>query len=245
MDLTEKLRKLALEGLQADFFGVASLDAEPVKGFIRQQGGGLVSGYPFAIAVGMALPGDIVDQLPKGPEDMAVRASYKHHAYDVVNQRLDLAASALAALLQREGSKAFPIPASQTIDSTKLLSIFSNKLAPHLAGLGWIGKSCMLITPERGPRVRWATVLTDAPLAQAGAPMAQRCGACHACADICPAKAYSGKAFDESEPREARFNPHACKAYIESLAAKGLNPPICGLCLYVCPHGRKTGKRAQ
>ena len=240
MNVQEKLRDLARD-VQADYFGVASLDAEPVRDFIRKQGGELVSGYPFAIAIGMALPGAIVDLLPKGPVDLAVRASYKHHAYDVVNSRLDLAASSVAALLQREGHRAFPIPASQTLDTERLLSLFSNKLAPHLAGLGWIGRSCMVITTDRGPRVRWTTVLTDAPLAPTGEPMAQRCGACHACVEICPAHAYTGKAFDEAEPREARFNPQACKAHIEGLGARGINPPICGLCLYVCPHGRRKG----
>jgi epoxyqueuosine reductase QueG len=33
-----------------------------------------------------------------------------------------------------------------------------------LAGLGWIGKSCSLISPHFGPRLRLVTVLTNAPL---------------------------------------------------------------------------------
>ncbi len=37
-----------------------------------------------------------------------------------------------------------------------------------MAGLGRIGKSCLLITPEAGPRVHWATVLTDAPMQVTG-----------------------------------------------------------------------------
>ncbi|MCK9565162.1 MAG: hypothetical protein M0Q43_03825 [Methanothrix sp.] len=64
--------------------------------------------------------------------------------------------------------------------------VFSHKLAAHMAGLGWIGKSCLLITPEAGPRVRWASVLTDAPMKATGYAMAERCGECRKCVDVCP-----------------------------------------------------------
>lgn len=38
------------------------------------------------------------------------------------------------------------------------------KVAATLAGLGFIGRSTLVITPEYGPRVRWITVLTDLEL---------------------------------------------------------------------------------
>jgi len=78
--------------------------------------------------------------------------------------------------LESHGSKSFPVPASQIIDEEKLLGVFSNKMAAHLAGLGWIGKSCLLVTPEAGPRARWATVLTQAALEKTGDAMEERGG---------------------------------------------------------------------
>lgn len=84
--------------------------------------------------------------------------------------------------------------------------MFFQKLAAHLAGLGWIGKSCLLITPEHSPHVRWVTVLTDPPLLPTGTPMEQKCGACTACVDICPQHAFIGRSFCSEEPREARFD---------------------------------------
>ena len=94
---------------------------------------------------------------------------YKHHAYDTVNDLLDTIALRLSNSLQRQGYRAFPIPASKrAVVDERVAAIFSHKLAAHMAGLGWIGKSCLLITPEAGPRVRWATVLTDAPIARNG-----------------------------------------------------------------------------
>jgi epoxyqueuosine reductase QueG len=85
--------------------------------------------------------------------------------------------------------------------------------------------------------VRWITVLTDALLSPTGRPLESRCGTCTACADICPVHAFTGRPFHEDEPREARFNAAACDRYFRDLEA-GSGPVVCGLCLFVCPHGR-------
>lgn len=178
----------------------------------------------------------IIDQLPQRA-DRAVSMSYRHHCYDIVNQRLDHVTSRLSGVLQRDGYSALPVPASQTVDVERLRAIFSNKMAAHLAGLGWIGKSCLLITPEVGPRARWATVLTDAPLTVTGEPMQERCGDCQECVDMCPPGAFTGHPFHAEEPREKRFAAHKCKQYFDQLEqSSGLK--VCGLCLYVCPYGR-------
>jgi epoxyqueuosine reductase len=135
---------------------------------------------------------------------------------------------------------AFPVPASRRTDDEHICGVFSQKLATHLAGLGWIGKSCLLVTPEYGPRVHWVTVLTDAPLLPASTPMEQKCGACPACVDICPRHAFNGRIFYKEEPREAHFDAVACDQYIREMEKKK-SVAVCGLCLYICPHGKKSG----
>ena len=107
--------------------------------------------------------------------------------------------------------------------------------------LGWIGKSCLLITPEYGPRVRLATILTDAPL-DAGSPAGERCSECKACVDRCPVGAFSGAEFDPSQPREARFNAHLCREYGRNREEK-LGEGLCGLCVFICPYGRPNGPK--
>lgn len=103
--------------------------------------------------------------------------------------------------LQHQGYRAFPIPASKrAVVDERVAAIFSHKLAAHMAGLGWIGKSCLLITPQAGPCVRWATVLTDAPMQATGYAMAERCGECRECVEICPQAAFTGRPFREDEP---------------------------------------------
>jgi epoxyqueuosine reductase QueG len=236
MDLDADLRTLALS-LGADYFGVADLSS--AHDFILAQGGERVARYPRAVVIGMVLQDSLVNLLPE--DDPAAAILYRHSSYDVVNLALDQMALRMANTLQRAGFDTLPVPASKRTDDDHICGIFSQKLAAHLAGLGWIGKSCLLVTPEHGPRVRWVTVLTDAPLLPTGSPMEQECGACTACVDICPQNAISGRPFHRNEPREARYDAAACDRYFKELE-KTRGVAVCGLCLYVCPHGRKGRK---
>lgn len=233
MQLDDSLRKLA-EELGTDFLGVADLSL--ANDFVISQGGPEVGGYPKAVSIGIALLNPIVDQLPNRAQT-AVAIEYRHHAYDVINERLDSIASRLGSALQKEGYRAYPVPASKRVDDERICAIFSHKLAAHLAGIGWIGKSCLLITPNAGPRVRLVTVLTDAPLKPTGQPMEEQCGDCQECVQVCPVGAFSGRPFREDEPREARYDARKCESYHKELERK-LGIGVCGMCLYVCPHGR-------
>jgi epoxyqueuosine reductase len=234
MNLDADIRTLAFS-LDADYFGIANLS--DAHDFILAQGGERVARYPRAIAIGMILQDSLVDLLPE--HDLAAAILYRHNSYDVVNLALDLIALRIANTLQRAGFDTFPIPASKRTDDDHICGIFSQKLAAHLAGLGWIGKSCLLITPDHGPRVRWVTILTDAPLRPTGTPGKQQCGACSACVDICPQHAFTGTPFHCDEPREVRFDAAACDRYFrENEQSHGV--AVCGLCVYCCPHGKKT-----
>jgi epoxyqueuosine reductase len=232
-----ELSRLA-RSLGADYYGVA--DLTEVQEFIHAQGGNRVTGYPRAVVMGVRLLDTLVDLLADRTDRIGA-ALYRHNSYDVVNAALDGMALQFANTLQRQGYRAFPVPASKRASDELIAGVFSQKLAAHLAGLGWIGKSCLLVTPDHGPRARWIAVLTDAPLTPTGPAMESRCGECTACVDICPVHAFTGRPFIPGEPREARFDATLCDRYFRELEAKDY-PKICGLCLYICPHGRKRPK---
>ncbi|MFQ6094592.1 MAG: 4Fe-4S double cluster binding domain-containing protein [Candidatus Bathyarchaeia archaeon] len=225
------LERMAKE-LGADLFGVADLTI--AQDFICKQGGEHLRKFPRAVSIGIRLLDAVVDELYRH-EDPAVIFTYRA-LYNSVNSRLDHIVLLLAKGIQEKGYRAYPIPASQSIDPNKLIGAISHKLVANLAGLGWIGKSCLLITPNYGPRVRFATILTDA-LLKVDSPIDQKCNDCRECVDICPVKAFTGASFNPSEPREARFNAHLCRKYStkrEEIMGEGL----CGLCVYICPYGR-------
>lgn len=232
--LDERLDEFSRD-LGADFYGVA--DLLNAKDFIAEQGGIKVSEYPRAISIGIVLLDDIVNQLPDR-FDRSVAVNYKHHSYEIINLRLDLIASRLSNILQKNGNKALPIPALERYDDDRICAVFSHKLAANLAGLGWIGKSCLLVTPEVGPRVRWTTILTDAPLKTAEKPLEDGCGQCADCVNICPVSAFTGESFRAEEAREVRYDAFKCEKYFEIMEDAG-KIPVCGLCIYACPKGKK------
>jgi len=233
----ERLEKIAREE-GADLFGVA--DLTPAQDFVCNQGGDFLKDFPRAISIGVRLLDGIVDLLPRHNDPYVVR-TYQFHVYGVVNPLLDRIAFKVAKEVQDDGYTAFPVPASQGINKKENLGVISHKLAANLASLGWIGKSCLLVTPEYGPRIRFVTVLTDAPL-ETGAPLSNRCGDCRACVDVCPVKAFTGLPFNSDEPREARFKAELCAKYIHERAGFPSGESSCGLCVYTCPHGKRRGE---
>lgn len=237
--LEEHLRAEALV-LGADYFGVA--DLAPAESFVLEQGGEMIAQFPRAISMGVVMPFAIVDQLPRHREK-AVALAYRSHSYDILNARLDYVASRLASTLQREGHRVFPVSASKAVNAERLYGLFSHKLAAHLAGLGWIGKSCLLITPEVGPRVRWASILTDAPLTT-GQAVDERCAGCKQCVEACPVQAFTGRSFQASEPREARYDVFKCQAYQREQQER-IRVSVCGMCVYICPYGRKRALEGE
>ncbi len=237
MDLSEKLPRL-VRRLGGDIYGVADLTT--VKEEVIRQGGHELSAFPRAVSIGVGLMHSIVDRLPDRDRS-AVAVAYHTHAYEVVNLRLDAIASRVSSALQDAGFRAYPISVAERIEDERICGEFSHKLAAHVAGLGWIGKSCLLVTPQAGPRVRWTTVLTNAPLPPTGEPLEQRCGDCRECVDACPIQAFTGRNFVPGEPREMRYDARACEKYFSDMKAER-KVAVCGMCLYACPYGKKASR---
>lgn len=231
-DLALKLESLARD-MGTSHFGIA--DLAPARERISEQGGEFLDRFPRAVSHGFILADGVVNTLVHHKSIPALH-TYRHYVYQTVNPRLDSISLTLAQALEQAGFQAYVVPASQTVDRTRLVGVFSHKLAAHLAGLGWIGKSALLITPEHGPRVRWGTVLTDASL-EAGMPMDENCADCSVCVKACPAHAFTGQAFDQPRPRSEIFTAEACNRY---LCARETFHRVCGMCVYICPLGRKN-----
>ncbi len=217
-------------------FGVADLTAPDIHQEIVAQGGEWLGAFPRAISIAHRLQDGIVEELPDHHRETVVARMYDFHIYRTVNDLLDGMADRIATELQGAGFRAVPVPTSLAVDPTGFKGAISHKLVARAAGLGWIGRSCLLITPQAGPRVRLVSVLTDAPL-PTGSPLARGCGRCRICVDYCPAGAFTGEAFRPDDPLEERMDVQACHEY-RQLAKEASGALICGVCVAVCPYGR-------
>jgi len=233
VNLRGKLESLA-KNVGATYFGIA--DLIPARQCISEQGGEFLAQFPRAVSHGFVLMDSIVNVL-RYHSDAAAIHTYWYHTHQIVNPCIDSISLMLAQYLDKAGFQAFIVPSSQRVGKTRLAGVFSHKLAAHLAGLGWIGKSALLITPKHGPRVRWGTVLTDAPL-EAGMPMDEMCQDCRTCVEACPVHAFTGQAFDRPRPRSEIFAAEACDRYV-SEQEQTIGARACGMCVYICPFGRK------
>ena len=237
MNINKKISKI-LQDEFVNYIGFADLRTyqEEVINF----GGKIVQEYKYGISIGIVLPNAIVNYLPNR-FDQNIACEYKTHAYNVINSRLDICASKVASYLNSIGYRTLPIAVAERTNILEAIPTISHKMVAHIAGLGWIGKNCLLITPEHGPRVRFVTVLTNAPIKAINKPLQQRCNDCTECAKICPAKAIKGKNYLDGEHREERFDFKKCQDYFKRLKEK-YTWDVCGMCLYVCPYGNTDEK---
>jgi epoxyqueuosine reductase len=228
---TEQLKKFTGE-CGADLVGIADLK---VLDGIRTEPDDLLKGYKTAVSIAVRLADGVIDPIIDCPTPL-----YQQH-YLKVNALLDNIAVRVSQYLQNAGHKALPIPASQLLDNTEWYSYISHKAVAIAAGIGWQGKSLLVITPQWGPRIRLVTVITAAAL-QPDPPIKNRCGKCSYCTKACPAQAIKNvNTMTHYSDREEALHFDKCVAKVSQEFTKlpFIDSPICGVCIRVCPWGSK------
>lgn len=226
---------------------------EIVRNTLKKQGADLVGfadvsdlstdmtgGFVAAVSIAVRLDQSIVCEISNGP----TQRYYKE--YKRVNEYLGELCRQTADLLRNYGWNARAIEATTAKFNTRTLSMpVQHKTIATRAGLGWIGKSALLITKEYGPAVRLGSVLTNAEF-ETGEPInTSRCGDCHKCVDQCPAGAIVGCNWNAGLPRESIYNAFTCRKTAMNLSkAQGIDSTICGICINACPWTQKYISRA-
>ena len=233
LEFTNKL-KGEIIGLGADLVGVA--DVEPFRQ-TRLSPPDLLDPYFRAISIGVRLPRAVFEQIIDRPTPLYASV------YQTANHVLDQIAFRTAGILQYHGFEALPIPASQVLDKKNWYGAISHKAVGRMAGLGWQGKSLLLVNPRYGPRIRLVTVFTNAFLKIDG-PIRNRCGKCMLCRDACPVGAIKGAGTKQHyrNRSEAIYLGRCVKKLAgEFSKLSHVGAPICGICIKVCPFGRNKG----
>lgn len=154
----------------------------------------------------------------KPPEDG--RWNQYARAYAELNRLLNDVASQLAA---RFGGVAEGATLEGWVEQVKHVNDYfphcvSHRAFAEAARVGWRGRSGLVITPEAGPALRFATVFIPQRLSSNNRHL-PGCGDCNACLEICPIL----------RPEEGYRE--RCRRRLQALC---LEDEVCGICVRVC-----------
>jgi len=208
---TGEIKALAL-GLGADLVGIA--DTGLLKGaylFIPE----LLDYFPYAISIAISVEkfGSSSEKIDSSfAEQIALLERVAIYVKDYINEN---------------SHEALIIHPEDCLNRKEMRPIISNKAVAKTAGIGWIGKSLLLVTPNLGPRVRLISIFTDMPLVPS-VPQKCQCGDCTVCIEACPKKALKNTDFiDHPESREQVLDVSKCEG------ERG-----CKVCMLSCPIGK-------
>jgi epoxyqueuosine reductase QueG len=210
--------------LDVELIGVASVQdssSRELKGRVS----GLLPNTKSAVVLGKQIYKEVVSLLKPSKEAGEAESGELLGAHsDYLSGRLNRAVHELATLFRQNGYRSLPLPAVAPFDQRFLTALLSYKHVAELAGLGGIGRHSLLITPNFGPRVRLACLLTEASLEPSPLINKEYCATnCDACIRECPAQALQIPRLGEAYS----MNKFACRTYRQA----GLT---CGLCMKVC-----------
>lgn len=246
-DLKTELRALAAE-LGFDVFGVTGVTAPPRREYYRQWlAAGKNAGMDwmtrnndkrlapenfFAEARSIIVVG--LNYFQPYPENNYTIARYALGA-DYHNFLFKKLKKLCAAMRERGGEQ------RPSVDTAPVME----KPLAALAGLGWQGKSTLLINRRHGAHLLLGTIFTTLALAP-DAPEPDRCGTCRRCIDACPTGAITA-------PGE--LDARRCLAYL-SIEHEGAIPPEfrelagsrlfgCDDCADACPWNRSAQRTRE
>ncbi|MBL7200238.1 MAG: reductive dehalogenase [Anaerolineae bacterium] len=183
--------------------------------------------YRYAVVMAIAMDAEAILRSPTYPAAVATGIGYSRMAF---------ATGCLAEFIRSLGYKAIPMGNDTSLSIPLAID----------AGLGELGRSGLLVTPQYGPCVRLCKVFTDLPL-EPDPPIefgiTRFCKACNRCSGNCPADAIS----TEREPSyqvACRSNNHGILRWavnVEKCYSFWLeNGASCANCMRMCPFTRRA-----
>ncbi len=193
------------------------------------------SKWKTGISIIISIDKRVVESIQNGPT-----IDY-YNEYYRLNNKLDEIAEKGAKFIIKRGYEAI----AQTREYVQEYDLYRTEM-PHktvatIAGLGWIGKSALLVTKEFGPAVRLTSILTDMPMVYDKAIKSSQCEDCNLCTANCPGQAIKGINWDRTLERDKFFDVLKCRKTARELSRKRIDQEItlCGKCIVVCPYTQR------
>ncbi|MGY5858634.1 MAG: reductive dehalogenase domain-containing protein [Candidatus Thorarchaeota archaeon] len=176
--------------------------------------------YENIIVLTQRMDWEKIEKAPSRPTMVMVMRTYN---------TLGIAANKITEFLRKHG---FSAQAGHPLGGMSLYTPQAIR-----AGLGWIGRHGLLITPEFGPRVRIAAVYTsidNLPLAEANdhSWISDYCSTCGLCIRKCPPGAIHDESITHDSGRVTYVSLDKCFAYFAEYYG-------CSICVKVCPFNRQ------
>ena len=220
-ELQSKLKNLAYS-LGADEVGFCDLGKPPVA---------TIENARYAISIAVKLSDAVLKTIDGAPSFV-----YFQH-YRTANTLLDQIAFRLAREIEKLGFSALPVAASQSLGKQHPYEgILPHKTAAVLSGIGFVGKSGLLLTESYGSKIRLCTVVTDLPLTPSHPVIENGCGDCQLCMRACPAGAIYGE--KPTTDGERNFDAEKCSKYMKEHFQDIGRGSVCGVCIKVCPKNK-------
>lgn len=197
-------------------------------GDLSRAGNKLTGQFPVGISLVMPMNIDIVDR-GSDPEFFGHQMAQR--------EAMETVKAALGERLTGYGHHWHSV--TNDMDAASFTGELSHKMVASQAGLGWIGKSSLFITPEYGPRIRLTSLLTDALYQVSATRMESQCGDCRLCADACPEGAIHDKEWAFGMGREELLDFNVCANYRQKLGEGLGRRHSCAYCMKACPIGRE------
>lgn len=198
--------------------------------------------YQAGVAIGRRLDDRIVNHIVQGPT-----IDYYNH-FRQINLELESLTESIVGDLKLLNIKSIAFVPTLSLSGDEfrpylkdMRYIISHKMVATRAGLGWIGKTGLLVSEAFGPRLRLVSILIESVPAIIATPTdVSKCGTCNICVTRCPARAANGISWNIEVDRDEFFDARKCREkcleYGRQMFGKEIG--ICGICLAVCPAGR-------
>ncbi len=184
-----------------------------------------------AISIAYAYPRDVIDAIPM--EGYRDSWNIYARAYHRLNRALNQTAERVAEFVD---GVAVPATLEGFTDRVEHVRDFyaatvSHRVAAELAGIGWRGKSGLIVNPRYASAIRLATIYTPLEFTSTG-PSEGDCADCRACLEACPLLRAERLSEDYRE---------LCRRYIIALEKRGLEADVCGRCVRACVESFESG----